>query len=462
MNRSGLFPRLIPLIFLGLLFSSAERAFSQAPKTPNSSAPIAQSLPAHSPPALPPTPDATPPAPPRTEQYTLSHDRYDKAIAYSRAGYTLYFVSSFLGIVVLYLFLRLRIAARFRDIAENFTDKKWLQGIIFTPLLVGAADLVDLPVRLYWHSLSLRFEQSVQGWGSWLRDWALGEVLGIGFALLLVLIIFVLMRRSPRRWWFYSWLVVLPILVFFFFITPWFIDPLFNKFEPLDVHHADLVTAMEKVVQRTGLNIPRERMFLMQASAKTNALNAYVTGVGASKRVVVWDTTIQKSTTDETLFIFGHESGHYVLGHVRNFFLFFAVLLFVVFYLLFRCLHWALDRWAVDWKIVGAEDWAAFAVLMLFLQIFVFLSSPLVNGFSRMQEHEADVFGLEVIHGIMPNSEEVAAHAFQVLGEVDLADPNPSPFITFWLYSHPPMADRLIFAHTYDPWARGEAPKYVK
>ena len=463
MNWSSFFPRLALFILLGLLFTSAESPFAQESKPPNPSAHIAQSLPAHSPPALPPSPDSTtPPAPPRTEQYTLSHDRYDKAIAYSRAGYTLYFVSSFTAILVLYLFLRLRIAARFRDITENLTDNKWLQGIIFTPLLVGAADLFDLPVRLYWHSLSLRYEQSVQGWGSWLRDWALGEALDIAFALVLVLIIFALMRRSPRRWWFYSWLVVVPILVFFFFITPWFIDPLFNKFEPLDAHHPELVTSMEKVVQRTGLNIPRDRMFLMHASAKTNALNAYVTGVGASKRVVVWDTTIQKSTIDETLFIFGHESGHYVLGHVRNFFLFFAVLLFVVFYLLFRCLHWALDRWAVDWKIVGAEDWAAFAVLMLFLQIFVFISSPLVNGFSRMQEHEADVFGLEVIHGIMPNSEEVAAHAFQVLGEVDLADPNPSPFITFWLYSHPPMAERLVFAHTYDPWARGEPPKYVK
>jgi STE24 endopeptidase len=463
MNWRRFFPRLALVILLGLLFTSAESAFAQGAKPANPSAPIAQSLPAHSPPALPPSPDSTkPPAPPSTEQYTLSHDRYDKAIAYSRAGYTLYFVSSFTAILVLYLFLRLRIAARFRDIAENLTDNKWLQGIIFTPLLVGAADLCDLPVRLYWHSLSLRYEQSVQGWGSWLRDWALSEVLDIAFALVLVLIIFVLMRRSPRRWWFYSWLVVIPILVFFFFITPWFIDPLFNKFEPLDAHHPELVTAMEKVVQRTGLNIPRDRMFLMQASAKTNTLNAYVTGVGASKRVVVWDTTIQKSTIDETLFIFGHESGHYVLGHVRNFFLFFAILLFVVFYLLFRCLHWALDRWAVAWKIVGAEDWAAFAVLLLVLQIFVFLSSPLVNGFSRIQEHEADVFGLEVIHGIMPNSEEVAAHAFQVLGEVDLADPNPSPFITFWLYSHPPVADRLVFAHTYDPWARGESPKYIK
>jgi len=72
------------------------------------------------------------------------------------------------------------------------------------------------------------------------------------------------------------------------------------------------------------------------------------------------------------------------------------------------------------------------------------------------------VYGLEVIHGVVPNSEEVAAHAFQILGEVDLSDPNPPAFITFWLYSHPPLAERLVFAYSYDPWSKGESPKYVK
>ena len=220
---------------------------------------------------------------------------------------------------------------------------------------------------------------------------------------------------------------------------------------------------MEKVIQRTGLDIPRERMFLMDASEKTNEINAYVTGFGASKRVVVWDTTIQKMTTDETLFVFGHEAGHYVLGHVRNGFLFFATLLLVALYLGYRGLHWALSRWGADWRLYGTEDWASLTVMLLLLQVMMFrLACRLPDGFSRMQEHAADVYGLEVIHGIVPNSEEVAAHAFQVLGEIDLADPNPPPLITFWLYSHPPLAERLVFAHSYDPWSKGEQPKYVK
>jgi Zn-dependent protease with chaperone function len=269
------------------------------------------------------------------------------------------------------------------------------------------------------------------------------------------------MRWSPRRWWFFFWLATLPILLFVVFISPWFIDPMFNTFGPLETKYPELTAEMEKVIQRTGLNIPPDRMFLMEASKKTNDLNAYVTGLGASKRVVVWDTTIQKLTTDETLFIFGHEAGHYVLNHVRNGFLFFAAMLLVAFYVGYRGLHWALGRWAQDWRIYGSQDWASLAVLFLLLQAIAFFAMPIANGFSRAQEHAADVYGLEVIHGIVPNAAEVAAHAFQVLGEVGLADPNPPPIITFWLYSHPPLADRLVFAYSYDPWSKGESPKYV-
>jgi STE24 endopeptidase len=414
--------------------------------------------------AVPGSPGKQRPTPetPKTEQYTLSQDRYEKAVAYSRAEYVLYFVSWILSVVVLLLLLRLGFAAKFRDYAESVSSSRFLQGLVFVPLLLITLDLCDLPVHLYGHSLSLRYEQSVQGWGSWFWDWSKGELLGIGFAIVLVFLLFAVMRCSPRRWWFYFWLASLPILLFVLFISPWLIDPLFNSFQPLNSKYSALTAEMEKVVQRTGLDIPPDRMFLMEASRKTNDLNAYVTGFGASKRVVVWDTTIQKLTTDETLFIFGHEAGHYVLNHVRNGFLFFAAMLLAAFYVGYRGFHWALGRWAPDWKIYGPQDWASLAVLLLLLQIIAFLAMPVANSFSRAQEHAADVYGLEVIHGIVPNPQEVAAHAFQVLGEVGLADPNPPALITFWLYSHPPLAERLVFAHTYDPWSRGQSPKYVK
>ncbi len=466
MQRGRSFQRLGAVVWL-LLLSSLHAQATPQPSAAAPSSVAAQTSPDRS--APPPTPipglpktERTEPPRGKTEQYTLSEDRYEKAVAYSRAGYTLYFVSYALSILVLILILRLGVATKFRDFAERLTTRRWLQGVVFVPLLFVTCDLSDLPVRMYWHSLSLRYEQSVQRWGSWFWDWTKEEIIGTLFALGLALILFAVVRRSPRRWWLYFWFAALPILLGFIYIGPWVIDPLFHKFEPLDKEHSQLVTAIQTLTQHAGVPIPRERIFLMRASEKSNEINAYVTGLGASKRVVIWDTTIQKTSNPEALFIIGHELGHYVLGHVWKGFLFGAVGLLGALYLIFRGLYWSLDRWGKDWKIYGTEDWAAFAAFLLLLQIVMFFAAPVVNGISRYQEHAADVYGLEVIHGAIPNSEEVAAHAFQILGQVDLSDPNPSPFITFWLYSHPPLAERLVFAHRYDPWSKGESPKYVK
>jgi len=397
-----------------------------------------------------------------TEQYTLSQDRYEKAVGYPRASYALYFVSYIAGTLFLILILRLGVAAKFRDIAEAASDRRWVQGLVFVPLLLLTLDILHLPLSIYWHAVSLRFEQSIEPWGPWLGDWAKRELLGVGFGIVVVSILFWVVRRSPRRWWLYFWFPAVLMMLGLFFMTPLVVDPLFNQFEPLNQRHADLVASIEKLTVRAGVPIPADRMFLMVASHKTNAVDAYVTGVGASKRIVIWDTLIQKTSAEETMVIVGHEMGHYVLSHVLKGFLMSAAGLLLALFLLYRGLDWSLHWWGKAWKVCGAGDWVSLAVLLLLLQVLLFFSSPVINGISRMDEHDADVYGLEVIHGLVPNSGEVAAHAFQVLGELDLADPNPPPLIRFWLYSHPPLGERLVFARSYDPWSKGEAPRYVK
>ncbi|MGC2528101.1 MAG: M48 family metallopeptidase [Candidatus Acidiferrum sp.] len=462
MERCVCFHRFYVLVCLSLCMSALVCVGARPAEMATEKPLPAQALPAPPVPAETRSAQSATPRQIKTEGYKLSQDRYEKAVSYSRASYALYFVSVALSVLALVILLQLGIAAKLRDWAERVSGNRWVQALAFVPLLVLTLDVIALPLRMYGHVLSRRYEVSVQNWGSWFLDWGKEQLLTAGFALIFALIFSAVIRRSPRRWWLHFWFAALPILLFFVFISPWFIDPLFDTFQPLQASHPDLVAAIEKLTEHAGVPIPPDRMFLMKASEKTNDVNAYVTGLGASKRVVIWDTTIQKMTTDETLFVVGHELGHYVLGHVWKGFLFFAGLLLVGFYALFRGLHWALGKWSGDWRIYGPEDWASLAVLLLLLEIAMFLASPIVNGFSRMQEHAADVYGLEVIHGIVPDSSEVAAQSFQVLGEVDLADPNPPEFITFWLYSHPPLADRLVFAYTYDPWAKGESPKYVK
>jgi STE24 endopeptidase len=395
-----------------------------------------------------------------TAAYTLSPEKRARAIAYSRARYRLHFVSFLWSVLVLVGIIGVRVAPRFRDRAEAASKRRFWQAAVFAPLVLLADAVLELPTEMYGHRLSLLYEQSVQGWGSWLWDWAKGLLVGVVIAIPLVWLLYAILRRSPRRWWLWFWLALLPILVFLIFVTPLAIDPLFFRFEPLAPDHPELARRIEEVTMRAGQRIAPDRMFVMNASTKSNSINAYVTGLGASKRVVVWDTTIAKATIPQTLMVFGHEMGHYVLLHIPKAIAFFWTFLFVLLALASAILDRLLGR-APRWGIRGVSDWASLPVLLLIATVAGELSQPLVNGFIRYREHQADVFGLEAIHALVPDSQLAAAGAFQILGEANLSDPDPSPFIRFWLYDHPPLAERLRFAATYDPWGKGERPRYV-
>jgi STE24 endopeptidase len=407
-----------------------------------------------------------PAAPAATEKevtaYTLPPDLYAKARRFSRAQYQLYLVDAVWGFIVLLLVLSWKLAPKFRDWAERTSRARFLQAAIYAPLLLLTLGVLGLPIAVYDHWLSRAYGISVQGWGSWTWDWTKGQLLSFLLGIILVWILYGVIRRSAQRWWFYFWLCTIPILVFVFFISPWVIDPLFYKFEALQPKQPELVATLENVVQRAGMNIPPDRMYLMKASEKLNALNAYVTGFGASKRVVVWDTTLRKMNRAETAFVFGHEMGHYVLGHIPKGIAFFAVVFLILFYLGYRFIGGMLARWGARWAIRGVDDLASLPVLMLLLSLLSFLATPILSTFSRYQEHQADVYGLEVTHGLTPNSSQVAARAFQILGEVDLADPDPPAFMKLWLYDHPSIPDRVQFTLTYDPWSKGEQPQFVK
>jgi STE24 endopeptidase len=295
-----------------------------------------------------------------------------------------------------------------------------------------------------------------------LWDWTKSQLLSFILGAILIWILYAVIRRSPRRWWFYFWLVSLPITVFLVFLQPVVVDPLFHKFEPLQSKDPALTASLERMVEHAGQEIPPERMFWMDAAEKTTELNAYVTGLGASKRIVVWNTTIAKMNAPQIVFVAGHEMGHYVLNHVRKGLAFAAVFLFVIFWLGAQTIGGVLARFGAKWGIRGLDDWASFPALMLLLTIFSFVASPIFNVYSRHVEHQADQYGLEVTHGLTPDSSQIAAQAFQVLGEVDLSDPDPIPLDVLLFYSHPAIRDRVRFALTYDPWAHGGSGEFVK
>lgn len=403
---------------------------------------------------------ASPKKPPKA--YKLPPDKEAQAIAYAHSRRQLYFLDLLFNTVGLVLLIQLAFAPRLRDRAERLSRNRFFQAVVFAGPFFIVLGLLSLPSAAAGHWLQRHYGQSVQGWGSWFWDAVKGGAVSLVLAVVLVWLFYAVIRRSPRRWWFYAWLGSLPILVFLIFVEPLLLEPLFFRFTPLAAGNPQLAAELERVVQHAGQNIPETRMYLMNASSKVNELNAYVTGIGASERVVVWDTTIAQMTTPEILFVFGHEMGHYVLHHIRNGLIFTAGVLFIFLFAGFHALRWALRRFGPAWKIRGADDWASLPVLIFAIMIFSVIFTPIDNAYSRHLEHQADQYGLEVVHGIVPDAPRVAAQSFQILGEIDLAEPSPSTAVKIWFYDHPTLDERILFAQTYDPWDKGESPEFVK
>ena len=400
------------------------------------------------------------PTPAQTQGYTLPPALLAKAIVLTRIRTILAFGGTAWTILVLLLILAWRWPAALRNWAERITPNRWLQGFIFLPIAILFLTLVSLPLDIYSQHIERAYGLSVQSWPSWSLDQL--KALGLSIVVMtpLLFLLFWVIRVAPRKWWLWFWLCTIPVIVFAVFVSPIWIDPIFNHFSPLEKSDPALTAQLEQLAHHAGLDIPPSRMFLMKASEKVTGLNAYVTGIGATTRIVVWDNTIQKLPPNQILFVVGHEMGHYVLHHIYKGLAFTMAVLIVLLWFAYLAVNALVRRFGARWQIRAPGDFAALAVLLLVFTGINFLFSPIANAFSRWEEHQADVFGQEAIHGLVPDPQVTAQKAFVALGENYLEAPNPNPFVEFWLYSHPSISQRANFAAHYNPWLPGHHPKY--
>jgi len=427
--------------------------------------------------------------------YVLTPEKRARAIAYSRAQYLLYFAGIALSLAIYGFFWRIGFAVLLREWVRRVSARRFVQCVLFAPLFLAAVRILEFPLDYYWgFTLEHRYDLSTQRFGSWMADWAKDLGLTAVTGIILVWVFYWLVRRSPRRWWFYFWLASIPITLAFILIEPYVVEPLFYRFTPLEKTQPALTDRIEKMLGHAGLAIPRSRIYEMNASAKTRLVNAYVSGLGASKRVVVWDTTLEKLDSDQTLLVLGHEAGHYVLHHIPKEFALDETLFLVLFYVGFLLINRIVARGnattcdtsrgveesrvqklltprpsTLDFLthndirtgVKGAGDLASLPIVLLVLTVLVFVASPALNGISRHYEHQADQFGLEVAYGIVADPNTADVQSFQISGEEDLEDPDPNPFVCFWLYTHPPLEERIRFAASYRPWAGGKPLEFV-
>ncbi|MDQ3013618.1 MAG: M48 family metalloprotease, partial [Acidobacteriota bacterium] len=237
----------------------------------------------------------------------------EKAMSYYRGGIALWVFNTLWGFLIPILFLFTGFSARIRDWSQRL-GRKWFFVIgIYFAIFTIINFAINLPLDYYQGFVREQaYGLSDQAFGKWFGDQFKGLAVGIVVGFLFLWVPYLLLKKSPRRWWLYTGLLMIPFLFFAIMIQPVFIDPLFNDFGPMK--NKALEAKILALAERAG--IEGSRVYEVNKSADTKHLNAYVTGFGGTKRIVMWDTLLNQMNEREVLSVMGHEMGHYVLGHV--------------------------------------------------------------------------------------------------------------------------------------------------
>lgn len=306
-------------------------------------------------------------------------------------------------------------------------------GVLFLVGLSLAASILEIPFQLYGDfRIEQRhgFNRQTAGlwWGDWLKSTALSLVLSSALAAGALWLV----QAAPHSWWIWVSALVTGVSLLMTFLSPYVIEPLFHKMEPLEV--AGLSDGIRAMTEKAGVHVGR--VLKVDASRRSSHSNAYFTGLGRVKRVVLFDTLLAQMSHQQILAVLAHELGHWKKHHVLFRMLTMQVLLVAGAYLAFR-----LAPSAALPGLVGLDS-ASFAarvvILMLAASVLTFPLTPLFAAWSRHDEREADRFAVD-LHGHAHD----LADALAKLGTENLSNLHPHPLYAAFYYSHPPLVERI-------------------
>lgn len=353
----------------------------------------------------------------------------DYTVANSRIG----LVESLCGSLLLLLFIFAGLLPWYDGLIRDLTDSFILRGILFVIGLLLIQTLLDIPFSLYrTFVLEDRFDFNRSTPKIWLTDQL--KSLGVGLVLLSLVTggALLLVQASPNWWWFWVWLFLALLSLLMMYLSPVLIEPLFFKFEPLQRH--DLAEQVKTVMGKAGLRI--EKVQQVDASRRSGHSNAYFTGIGRVKRIVLFDTLLEQMNDDQILGVLAHEAGHWRLGHIWK------RLLSMELISLAACwLAWQLLEWGGLPKLFGIAQLGFLAQVLLlgFLgSLLLFPLTPLFSGLSRRHEWQADRFAVD-----LTQTPSALADALAKLAKENLSNLHPHPLYAWFHYSHPPMVQRI-------------------
>jgi STE24 endopeptidase len=375
------------------------------------------------------------------------------AVRYHRSGNVLWAAATVLDLLLPAALLFTGLSARVRRGAERLVrGRRFATIALYAVAYVVIQALVFLP--LSWYAGYVRqhaYGLSTETAAAWLGDWAKAIAVSALVAALLLWIPYWLLRVSPRRWWLWTGLLTAPLTVLAMIVVPVYIAPLFDDYGRM--RDRALEQRIARLAARAG--IPDSRIYEVRKSAETRQVNAYVTGFGGTKRIVLWDTLVDRLQPDEVEFVVGHEIGHFVLRHTLTIIVAATLLATLSLWVVHRVAGWLIARFRQGFGFDRLDDVASMPLLALVGGVVMLGATPAALALSRWQEREADRFGLEITR-----DNNAAARAFVRLQLDNLAVPRTGLLFQLWRGSHPDLADRIEFANRYSPWLRGQPLRY--
>lgn len=356
----------------------------------------------------------------KTRDYTVDSARFG-------------FLDSGFSHLVLLVFLFGGLIRIYNAYVLSFTDSFILGGVLFFLILSYASTILSTPFDLYsTFRIENKYGFNTMTFRLWLADFLKSLLVSTILTAILLGVGFWLVQASPRTWWLWVFCFMLLFGIFMMYVSPYLIEPLFNKYTSID--DPELEGKIRELMDKVGIRV--SRIFKMDASRRSKHTNAYFTGIGRVKRIILYDTLLAKLNQEEILAVLAHEAGHWKKRHLLK-----GIILSQVFSFAGIFVAYQLTRTEMLTHLFGIHPSSFYAKLVILGFLYGIVSfplTPLFNLLSRRYEREADEFAKA-----MTNDPEPLASSLIKLARDNLSNLHPHPWYAAFYYSHPPVVERV-------------------
>jgi STE24 endopeptidase len=369
----------------------------------------------------------------RPESSTNHHSRVK---AYNRTKLTVGLLGGILRFAFVLVVVASGLSRSIASLASTASYDRYVAFLIFAVILGFLEIVVSFPLKLYsGFYLEHRYDLSNQTFLRWFWEQTKALLVGIPLVVPILLVFFYCLEEFGNAWWLPVAAVIFVFTTLLVRIAPKLIFPLFYKFTRLEKE--TLKERINRLCAEAGFHV--EGVFFFNMSKNTKKANAGFTGLGKTKRVILGDTLLENFSEDEIETVLAHELGHYRRGHIWKGILISTVVTFAALFITSRLYMMSLSLFGFE----HVDNLAALPLLGLWLGLFGFVTSPIMNLISRKHEYEADEYAI-----VKSGNPSAFIDALKKLAEMNLADSAPHPVVEFMFYSHPSIEKRIRHAES--------------